>query len=309
MKRKNKIGRNLGCTIATLTINDKIFFCNNEDYKRPEDGTFILFVPQQEIPKNWNLPKSNGTNKIYGFSLVGSKFDDGLYPQGGINSEGLCYDINALPATSLKKNEGKTWLSATNFFDLLWTNKSVDDVINWFKTHKFPYDNFSFQIHVADAFGDAVVIGANEDAEMVFTKKGDKEYLISTNFNIVNPENHFDYPCKRYSKALEIAERLVKKKDLTVGDCIEILKATHIEYKKETGTLYSNIFDLVKKKILLFHIGNFKRRIEFDLKNELEFKDDLNEADQYKIADSAKFQRLNFEGMRVYTISKLFNKL
>lgn len=196
----NEKDRNLGCTIATLTINNKILFCNNEDFKRPEDGTFILFVPLQEIPKKWNSPELQGTNMIYGFSLVGSKFDDGLYPQRGINSEGLCYDINALPPTPLKNNEGKTWLDATNFFDLLWTNKTVEDVINWFKTYKFPYDTFNFQIHIADALGDAVVIGANQDGEITFTKKGDKEYLISTNFNIVNPENNFGHPCKRYNK-------------------------------------------------------------------------------------------------------------
>ena len=98
-----KNSRDLGCTIVTLAINDKIFFCNNEDYKRPKDGTFISFTPPQEIPEKWNLPDSDGINEIYGFSLVGSKFDNGLYPQGGINSEGLSYDMNALPPIKLKE--------------------------------------------------------------------------------------------------------------------------------------------------------------------------------------------------------------
>lgn len=103
--------------------------------------------------------------------------------------------------------------------------------------------------------------------------------------------------------------KLVKRKDVTYEDCIEILKATHIEYKENTGTLYSNIFDLVKRKIQLFHIGNFKQKIEFDLESELKYKEELNEAYQYKNADNTKFQRLDFNGLRVYTISNLFKKL
>ena len=140
------MNKNLGCTIVTLNINNKIFFCNNEDYKRPIDGTFISFTPPQEIPKKWNLPNLDGLDEIYGFSLVGSKFDNRLYPQGGINSEGLCYDMNALPPISLKERKGETWSDATNFYDLLWRNKTVEDVIDWFKTKRFPYPEYSIQI-------------------------------------------------------------------------------------------------------------------------------------------------------------------
>jgi hypothetical protein len=105
MKGKSSSKNNLGCMIVTITLNDKIFFLNNEDYERPEDGTFILFVPPQKIPANWNSPKESGTIDMFGFALVGSKFDH-LAPQSGINSEGLSYDINALPPTPLKNNEG-----------------------------------------------------------------------------------------------------------------------------------------------------------------------------------------------------------
>lgn len=307
MTGKRSYWSNSGCTIVTITINDKIFFCNNEDYQRPKDGTFILFVPPQEIPAKWNSPDKNDYINIFGFSLVGSKFDGKLAPQGGINSEGLCYDINGLPPVSLKRQEGEPWHSTFNFFDILWTNRTVTDVINWFKTRKFPSDHFSYQIHVADAFGDAVVIGLNEDGEMVFTRKGEKYYLLSTNFNLVNPNNYAEYPCKRYDKATEIAEKLVKKNDVTLDDCTEMLDVVHYEYKNESGTLYSNIFDLKEKKIYLYHIGNFNRKIDYDLSKELVFKDEKNEVGQYPIAGSTE-ERLQFKDMRIYTISKLFEK-
>lgn len=304
MKRKNEMDRNLGCTIATLTINNKIFFCNNEDYERPEDGTFILFVPPQEIPAKWNSPDRSGIVNIYGFSLVGSIFDEKLCTQGGINSEGLSYDINGLPPVPLKNNEGESWDCTFNFYDILWTCKTVKDVINWFKTRKFPFDRFSYQIHFADATGDAVVISLNGDGEMVFTRKGTKKYLVSTNFNVVNTESGY-YPCKRYDAATEICERLVERNEITLADCEAILDATHIEYKNEVGTLYSNIFDLKEKKIYLFHIGNFARRVVFDLSEELVFKNEKSEVDIYKLAGATK-DRLQFKGLRVYTISKLF---
>ncbi len=307
MKRKYKMDRNLGCTIATLTINNKIFFCNNEDYKRPEDGTFILFVPPQEIPAKWNSPDRSGTVNIYGFSLVGSIFDENLCTQGGINSEGLSYDINGLPPVPLKNNEGKSWDCTFNFYDILWTCKTVNDVINWFKTRKFPFDRFSYQIHFADATGDAVVISLNGDGKMVFTRKGVKKYLVSTNFNVVNTESGY-YPCKRYDAAIEICERLVERNDVTLADCEALLDATHIEYKNEVGTLYSNIFDLKEKKIYLYHIGNFARRVVFNLSEELIFKEENSEVDIYKLAGATE-ERLQFKGLRVYTISKLFKKI
>lgn len=304
MIRKKDFTGNKGCTIVTVTINDKTFFCNNEDYKRPKDHTFILFVPSQEIPANWNSPDRSGSTNIFGFSLVGSIFDGNLAPQGGINSEGLSYDINGLPPVNLKRNEGESWDSTFNFYDILWTCRTIDDVVNWFTTRKFPFNRFSYQIHFADAFGDAVVISLNEDGEMVFTRKDDKKYLVSTNFNLVNFENG-DYPCKRYDAATEICEKLVKTNDVTLADCEEILDAAHIEYKDEVGTLYSNIFDLKEKKIYLYHIGKFGNKVEFDLSKELVIKDEKSDIDLYKLAGASE-DRLQFDGMRVYTISKLF---
>lgn len=306
MKGKRSYRKNLGCTIVTVTLNDKIFFLNNEDYERPEDGTFILFVPPQEIPAKWNSPDKSGTIEMYGFALVGSRFDM-LAPQGGINSEGLSYDINALPPTPLKNQSGIPWDSAYNFYDILWNNRTVKDVINWFKKRKFPFDRFSYQIHVADASGDAVVIGLDANGEMVFTRKGDKKYLVSTNFNLVNTENGY-YPCNRYDAAVKICERLINTSNVTLADYEEILEAAHIEYKNEVGTLYSNIFDLKEKKIYLYHIGNFDRKVEFDLSEELVFKDEKSEADLYRIAGATE-DSYHFDGLRVYTISKLFDNL
>ena len=61
------------------------------------------------------------------------------------------------------------------------------------------------QLHSADRSGDAVVISAGQDGEIVLTRK-DPGYgfLVSTNFNVANPSNAIDYPCWRYDKAHEL---------------------------------------------------------------------------------------------------------
>lgn len=66
-----------------------------------------------------------------------------------------------------------------------------------------------FQVHLADATGDAVVISAGKDGELAFTRKqkGDK-YLISTNFNVANPENCYNYPCWRYDIGAEMMDEI-----------------------------------------------------------------------------------------------------
>jgi len=71
---------------------------------------------------------------------------------------------------------------------------TVTEVIEWANKHqRFPY--MHDQMHFADKTGDAVIISAGNDGEMVFTRKtpGDG-FLVSTNFNVANPANAYTYP-------------------------------------------------------------------------------------------------------------------
>ncbi len=62
----------------------------------------------------------------------------------------------------------------------------------------------TYQINIADATGNAVVISAGPDGELAFTRKAEGiNYLLSTNFNLANTDNSFEdsYPCWRYIRA------------------------------------------------------------------------------------------------------------
>ena len=72
----------------------------------------------------------------------------------------------------------------------------------------------TYQIHLADASGDAVVISAGPDGEVAYTRKlPGNGYLVSTNFNLANPGN--GTKSWRYDKATALLAELLKSEDVT----------------------------------------------------------------------------------------------
>ncbi len=59
--------------------------------------------------------------------------------------------------------------------------------------------------------GNAVVISADQNGEIAFTRKGIGDgYLLSTNFNLANPENG-KYPCWRFDTASRMLRKIEHK--------------------------------------------------------------------------------------------------
>ncbi len=228
------------CTIFTVSRGEKVLFGNNEDYTNPK--TFY-----------WVVPAGDGN---YGGVYFG--FDD-LWPQGGINEKGLCYDWNALPVAALNRHSELPAFVAQRIGLGCWAlNKcaTVEEVIELVKSHSLG-SSLKAQVHFADATGNAVVISAGPDGELAFTRKppGDG-YLVSTNFNRANTRNAYSYPCKRYDTAVEMLEKIEGRSGLTVDYVRSILDAVHVE-GPQTNTLYSNIFDLRSGTIYLYHWHQF----------------------------------------------------
>ncbi len=96
---------------------------------------------------------------------------------------------------------------------------TVKEVIDWINSHqRFPY--MHDQMHFADKTGDAVIVSAGMDAEIVFTRKTQGDgFLVSTNFNVANPSNGYGYPCWRFDKANDLLEQLIDKKALSAMRC------------------------------------------------------------------------------------------
>lgn len=298
------------CTIFTVSRQDSVYFANNEDNQLNEDETFIAFIPSQEIPSNWIYPDKNGFFTNYGFMLVGVRKNNKLLPQGGMNSCGLSYDINGLPSVPFKGNKGKPWKFGFNYFDLLMTAKNIEEVVQHFQTYEQePHQWGAGQIHFADSRGKAVVIGINENGELGFFYKENQDYLISTNFNLNNRNDSRGFPCRRYEIANRMLENLSEKKQLDFKNCVEILDATKVDYGKnepKTGTVYSNVFDLVKKEIYLYHLHDFSKVKRFELASELNKIMKVKHKPKYAFEDDAVFERFNFTNMSVYIIKHLF---
>lgn len=253
------------CTIFSAAIGDKVLFGNNEDYNDPT--TYY-----------WTEPSSD---ENLGAVYLG--FENYSY-QGGVNEKGLCFDANSLPDSKINPHAELTtpplhkppyeeyaiWAPVL----ILRSATTVEEAIkiagqyqrkNW----DYSSGNLGYQVNFADAKGDAVVISVDETGELVFTRKKKSEtYLVSTNFNKANPENAFDYPCKRYIIATAMLDRLSKENDLSVDYFKSILDSTHVEglFNK---TLYSNIFDLSNGIIYLYHWHQFNEVVVLNVDEEL----------------------------------------
>lgn len=225
------------CTIFTASYGEKVLFGNNEDYTNPK--TYY-----------WVEPRSEGN---YGGVYFGF---ENFSLQGGINEKGLSFDANALPKAHLNPHPElpappSEWVVETIMKKAATVEEAID-LAGLYQRGNWGIP-LKYQIILADAKGDAVVISARPDGELAFTRKKQGDgYLVSTNFNRANPENAYSYPCWRYDKAVEMLEKVEDENDLTVDYFKSILDAVHGE-GASSNTLYSNIFDLRNGIIYLYH--------------------------------------------------------
>ncbi len=226
------------CTIFAASFGRTVLYGNNEDYSNPK--TYYWAEPSGE--------------KTYGGVYVGF---DNFFPQGGINEKGLAFDFNALPEAPL--NPHPELPGRGDIIKKIYqTCATVEEAIALAKKHNWG-SSIRWQVLLADATGDAVVISAGPDGELAFTRKPKRDgYLVSTNFNRANPKNTYrgSYPCWRYNKAVEMLEKIKDEKDLTVDYFKSILDACHVE-GAVGNTLYSNVFDLKNGVIYLYHWHQF----------------------------------------------------
>jgi hypothetical protein len=294
------------CTIFTFSIGNNRFYGNNEDHEVLPENTFIALVPSQKIPKNWSHPGTKGMMEIYGFVLFGVIYDDLLISQGGMNEHGLCFDINGLPPVPFSGTQGLKWQPWFNRFDILWKNKTVSDVKQWFQTHEISERNWGGgQFHFADENGDAFVLSVGEDGNFAFTDKGDNKFLISTNFNVANKENG-EYPCKRYEKAEKLLDRINDESDLSVAACRDVLDAVHFEKRGICETVYGNIFNLVTKDVHVYTSHKYDSVVSFNLLEELSYPKITVQQITNKLWSQDYYGYSGFRGIRVYSIPDLF---
>ncbi len=142
-------------------------FGNNEDYTN--QNTCYWIEP--------------GDSENYGCLYLGFE-NDAL--QGGINEKGLCFDANSLPGSTLNPHpelpcppmapppyeEYTVWAPVT-ILRKAATVKEAIEIAGKYQRRNWDRQTsvLKYQVNFADATGDAVIISAGAEGELVFTRK------------------------------------------------------------------------------------------------------------------------------------------
>lgn len=225
------------CTGFVIAKGDLVLAGNNEDYWDPD--TKMWFVP--------------ATEKTYGRVYFG--FANG-FPQGGMNDKGLFFDGFATAPNKVRKSLEKPKFDGLLLDEAMSGCATVEEVIDLFGRYNLASLEKAM-LFFADSSGDAVIIEGDE-----FIRKSGP-FQIVTNF-YQSKYTSQSKPCPRYNIA---HETLSEAAEPSVELCQQILAATHAEGK--AVTLYSNVYDLKKRVVYLYHFHNFENVVVIDLDQEL----------------------------------------
>ncbi len=243
------------CTIFTAMQGDTVLYGNSEDQHNADP--VIGFFP----------PSTEG----YGSVHFGTTGPDGQYNfEGAVNDQGLAWDCNSTPRGKLDPdpNPGKPYyLDHPNFlYRITKKAATVDRGHSHRKTTIISGKSLLGQYHIADANGDAVVLSAGPDGKVAFTRKDPGEgYLLSTNFNLAQPEKGpVDF---RWETARERLEAVENGAELSPEYGMDLMKAVHLE-ALTTYTLYQNVLDLNENKIYLSYMSQYDETAKIDMEEE-----------------------------------------
>lgn len=240
------------CTIFTAVQGKTVLFGDNFDY---HEGELIIgYFP----------PSAEG----YGSIHFGYKKGDGQSYQRAVNDQGLAWAVNSIPKGKLNPHPEKTYSHVEdNYFSTISKQAAtVEEAIRIAQNFDFG-NELGVQIHIADASGDAVVVGPGRDGEIAFTRKPAGEgYLLSTNFNLAIPEKGpVDF---RWDTASAMLETLRESQTLTPEFAGEILNAVHLK-TLTTHTLTSNIIDLKNGDIYIYYMSQYGEAVKLNIAYEL----------------------------------------
>jgi penicillin V acylase-like amidase (Ntn superfamily) len=226
------------CTAFCAANDHTVLVGNNEDYFNP--NTRLWFVP--------------GNGKTAGRVYVGF---DNMFPQGGMNERGLWFDGFATAPIDPVRSAGKPPLPPNSVDRVMAECGTVEEVVREFDRYNLR-DLRQAVLMFADAAGNSAVI----EPDAVLWKKG--RYQVQTNFHQSLPKP--EYSCDRFGVATAMLEKAGP--NISVELFRRVLAATHAEGK--ASTVYSNIYDLKRRIMYLYHFHNFENVVVIDLRKELE---------------------------------------
>ncbi|MCU0918078.1 MAG: hypothetical protein MUC88_26480 [Planctomycetes bacterium] len=225
------------CTAFLVARGDTVLVGNNEDYYNPR--THVWFVPAEE----------GRLGRVY------FGFDD-FNPQGGMNERGLFFDGFATAPRKVVRSVGKPAYPGSLIDKVMSECGTVAQVLAVFDRY-----NLEFLERAMLMFGDATGDSAIIEGDDVVRKQG--RFQVVTNF-YQSQTSAGQEPCDRYKIAVSM---LRASEEVSVPLCRRILAAVHAE--GEAKTLYSNIYDLKRRTVHVYHFHNFENVVTFDLAEEL----------------------------------------
>lgn len=234
------------CTVVTIARDGKAFVGNNED------GIELR-------TKLWFFPPSDSA---HGRMFWG--FDRSTYTyQGGMNDQGLFYDITAIDYTGWHEDPAKPDFNDDEQEYVLSHFATVDEVVEFFSTYDIDLGWVTYIF--ADAHGKSAVIEWTRGKLQILTTSD--SFQVATNYAQSNYDVPTEFPpCYRFRTAYQmLSQEQAPSIDVVRG----VLSACHFEAGWGT-TVYSNICDLVNKKVYLYHFHNFEEAVVLDLREELE---------------------------------------
>lgn len=233
------------CTVFNATKNGETLAGNNEDNKGVDSKIRVI-------------PASKGKYGVIYFC------HNSLFPEGGMNDQGLFFDVAACPPSQGPANSDKPffpWSGIDNNLNLEFLKKcsSVEEALKLVQSYSCPIPMRS-QTMFVDKTGASAIIGWVNGEFKITRKKG--AYQVMTNFSVSNPELG-NFPCWKYDKTFD----LLNKSEVSINSFRNILSAVHVE--GETRTVYSNIYDLNKGLIYVYNQHDFENVVVINMEDEL----------------------------------------
>ena len=225
------------CLILFLSNGDEVLVANHEDWFA--SNAAVRFI--------------SGAEDRYASIIF--TFEDEGWAQGGMNEHGLFFDGALTPNPEVNYSAEATEYPGYVWQAVLDRCKSVEEAIRFLKRYKLP-DLEEAHIVLADKSGHAAVVGIADGQVMI--EEQDRT-LVQTNFNRWHPELSESPTCDRYEKTIE----MIQEKEVSRELMLEVLANTH----QDSLTVYSNIYDLQRKEILVYSKRDFQRPITLTFEN------------------------------------------
>ncbi len=238
------------CTIFSGAKDGEVLIGNNEDFFDP--FTQVWYVRPEGAALDGRRFAAGRYGRVY-FGYTNVPF----FMQGGMNEAGLFFDYTAQTHLEMKKSAGKARHMTDLMDEWMATCSTVQEVLDRIgEIHWGVMENAC--AFLADGTGGSAIYEGDETIH----KQGRTQ--VGTNFRqSTTPPD--EITCSRFKIATEMLEA---NDEVSVPHFRRVLSAVHQEAGSKT--VYSNIYDLSRKLVYLYHFHDFEHVVEVDLAAELE---------------------------------------